>query len=156
MAPLLRRSSLLALSCAGALLFSAHAAVFQVTYDDTMVLPPGLQGSDLMKNQPWLEFARKLIAGGIAIAEGQVYPKDVTMTDAIVVDDKNAQGLNSHGGIEHGRKKVRFIANVTIYEPVFGKALQKLKKLTIGGVAPWRRLYITTLVAPISVTPRTR
>eukprot|EP00931_Biecheleriopsis_adriatica_P076779 TRINITY_DN50454_c0_g1_i1.p1 TRINITY_DN50454_c0_g1~~TRINITY_DN50454_c0_g1_i1.p1 ORF type:complete len:154 (+),score=37.51 TRINITY_DN50454_c0_g1_i1:29-490(+) len=117
-------------------------AIFKVTYDDTLHLPPGTRGSDLMADVVFKDFVRKLISGAMVIPSTHVQPGNIVVTDAQVMEDVNSEAVNSHGGVQHGKKKVRFSADMIIMSRVIAEEIARMPELTLAGLAAWRKLKI--------------
>merc|ERR1719195_2010573 len=123
-----------------------------------MALPPGVTGQDLLDDEHFRRHVRETIAKTINLVEGQTAPRDrwghgaghfdpqpddVMVTAAQVLEDTNAQATNAHGGIVHGKKRIRLTATLHQKTAALEIALQKLPEIPLAGNAPWRVLRIS-------------
>merc|ERR1719282_2148628 len=133
---------------------------FQVIYDDTLGLPPGVTGQDLLDDENFRMHVRETIAKTINLVEGQTAPQDrwghgaghfdpqpndIMVTAVQVLEDTNAQATNAHGGIVHGKKRIRITAVLYEKTVLLKLALEKLSEIPLAGNSPWRVLRISPM-----------
>lgn len=113
-----------------------------VIYDDEMHLPPGVKSSDLMQDEEFNQFVVNLIHGQLVLPLHHVEPKELSIREAIIMEDENAQAINSRGGIVEGKKKVKFLAQMRLTSKVVAEDVARLPELTTAGLAQWRILQM--------------
>lgn len=84
--------------------------LFRVSLVDTLHLPPGTQGSDLLADLTFKEFVRNLLSGAMVLPRMHIPPSAFTVENATILEDVYAEAINGHGGVAHGKKSVRFEA----------------------------------------------
>ena len=90
------------------------AWLFKATLVDTLHLPPGAQGSDLLADATFREFVRNLFSGAMVLPMFHIPPSAFTVENATVLEDVYAEAINAHGGVGHGKKSVRFEAVLSV------------------------------------------
>lgn len=87
---------------------------FRATLVDTLHLPPGAQGSDLLADTTFREFVRNLFSGAMVLPMIHIPPSAFVLENAAVLEDVYAEAINAHGGVGQGKKSVRFEAALTV------------------------------------------
>lgn len=90
------------------------AWLFKATLVDTLHLPAGTQGSDLLADATFREFVRNLFSGALVLPMIHIPPSAFKLENATVLEDVYSEAINAHGGVGHGKKSVRFEAVVTV------------------------------------------
>mmetsp|Transcript_51127 Transcript_51127/g.91947 ORF Transcript_51127/g.91947 Transcript_51127/m.91947 type:complete len:155 (-) Transcript_51127:72-536(-) len=118
---------------------------FRVTLDDTLHLPAGTRGSDLLADAAFLEFVQRLLSGAMVLPIAHIPPSAFQLQNATLLEDIHAEALNAHGGVGNGKKVVRFVAELTIDSRPIAMEIWRLPALSLAGIAPWRKLRIETI-----------
>ena len=91
------------------------AWLFKATLVDTLHLPAGTQGSDLLADATFREFVRNLFSWwALVLPMIHIPPSAFKLENATVLEDVYSEAINAHGGVGHGKKSVRFEAVVTV------------------------------------------
>lgn len=90
------------------------AWLFRATLVDTLHLPPGTQGSDLLADETFREFVRNLFSGAMVLPMIHIPPSAFVLENATVLEDVYSEAINAHGGVGQGKKSVRFEAVMTV------------------------------------------
>ncbi|CAK9001722.1 Uncharacterized protein SCF082_LOCUS7049 [Durusdinium trenchii] len=119
--------------------------LFKVTFEDTLHLSPGTQGSDLVADATFKEFVQQLLSGALVLPMFHFAPSAFTLDNATVLEDVHAEAINAHGSVGHGKKLVRFEATLTVGSRPVAMEVWRMPQLSFAGLAPWRKLYIQAL-----------
>ncbi|CAE7249435.1 unnamed protein product [Symbiodinium sp. CCMP2592] len=118
---------------------------FLVTLDDTLTLPAGTHGSDLMADSAFTIFVQRLLSGAMVLPITHIAPSAFVLQNATVMEDVHAEAVNAYGGSGHGKKAVRFVAELTVNSRPVALEIWRMPSLSLAGLAPWRKLRIETL-----------
>ena len=118
---------------------------FRVTLEDTLHMPPGTHGADLLADSAFIEFVHRLLSGAMVLPITHIPPSAFVLQNATVLEDVNAEAINSHGGVGHGKKAVRFVAELTIESRPVALEIWRMPSLSMAGLAPWRKLHVETI-----------
>ena len=87
---------------------------FKVTLEDSLHLPPGTHGPDLLADTAFTEFVRNLFFGAMVLPIAHIPASGFDLQNATVLEDVNAEAINAHGGVGQGKKMVRFEALLSV------------------------------------------
>eukprot|EP00435_Cladocopium_sp_Y103_P065863 s108_g27.t3 len=121
------------------------AWLFKATLVDTLHLPPGAQGSDLLADTTFREFVRNLFSGAMVLPMIHIPPSAFVLENATVLEDVYAEAINAHGGVGQGKKSVRFEAVLTVASRAVAMEIWRMPMLSLAGLAPWRKLRIQAI-----------
>ena len=121
------------------------AWLFKATLVDTLHLPAGTQGSDLLADATFREFVRNLFSGALVLPMIHIPPSAFRLENATVLEDVYSEAINAHGGVGHGKKSVRFEAVVTVSSRPVAMEIWRMPTLSLAGLAPWRKVHIEAI-----------
>eukprot|EP00930_Biecheleria_cincta_P034037 TRINITY_DN23563_c0_g1_i1.p1 TRINITY_DN23563_c0_g1~~TRINITY_DN23563_c0_g1_i1.p1 ORF type:complete len:261 (+),score=25.52 TRINITY_DN23563_c0_g1_i1:124-906(+) len=113
-----------------------------VIYDDEMHLPPGVISSDLVGDEAFKRFVVNLIHGQLVLPSHHVETQELSIREVVLMEDHNAQAINSHGGIVEGKKRIKILAQLRLTSEVVAEQIARVPLLTTAGLAQWRKLHI--------------
>ncbi|CAE6963546.1 unnamed protein product [Symbiodinium natans] len=118
---------------------------FKVTLDDTLHLSAGTRGSDLLADSAFTVFVQRLLSGAMVLPITHIPPSAFVLQNATVLEDVNTEATNAHGGVGHGKKAVRFEAELSIESRSVALEIWRMPSISLAGLAPWRKLHVETI-----------